>query len=75
MNFYCMNCSGFTNNKNKNDKVKHEIDGKIKLYSCCIGYGFKEFTIIDEIGPNDILKEVNAKKKKRLFNRRFEEEY
>ena len=33
--------------KNKNIKIKREVDGKISPYSCCINWGFKKFETID----------------------------
>ena len=33
--------------KNHNIKLKREIDGKISLYSHCIGCAFKKFATID----------------------------
>ena len=41
MNFQCIKCLKFT--QNKNVKMKHEIDGKVNLYSHCIECGFKTF--------------------------------
>ena len=34
MHLYCIKCLKFT--KNKNTKIKHEIDGKINISSHCI---------------------------------------
>ena len=50
MNRYFIKCLMFTNNNNI--KLKQEINGKIILYSHCIGCSFKKFTTInnEEIG-------------------------
>ena len=41
-----------------NIKLKHEIDGKINLYSRYIGRGFKKFATVDEEEISDLLKKV-----------------
>ena len=46
MNLYCIKCLTFT--KNNNIQVKHEIDGKINIYSGYAGCGFKKLLTIDE---------------------------
>ena len=42
----CVKCSMST--KNSNIKIKHEIDGKINLYSRCIACRFKKFKTNDK---------------------------
>ena len=44
MNPCCIKCLMFA--KNKNIKIKREIDGKINLCSCCTYCGFKTFETI-----------------------------
>ena len=46
MILYCIKCFMFT--RNNNIKIKCEMDGKINLYSCCIGCGFKKFATTDK---------------------------
>ena len=41
MNLYCIKCSNFI--KNNNIKTRHEIVGKINLYSHCIDCAVKMF--------------------------------
>ena len=56
MDLYCIKCSVFT--KNKNTKMKPEIDEKINLYSRCIDCAFKTFQTIDEEELNYLLKDL-----------------
>ena len=56
MNLYCIKCSMFT--KNKNIKMKPEIDEKINPYSRCIDCAFKTFQTIDEEELNYLLKDL-----------------
>ena len=46
MNLYCIKCSIFT--KNSNNTIRQDIDGKIHIYSRCIGCGFKTFESSDK---------------------------
>ena len=52
MNLYCIKYLMFT--KNRNIKIKREIDQKINLYSRCIDYYFKYFETIDKKGLSNI---------------------
>ena len=54
MNLYYMKCLIFI--KNKNIKLKREIDGKINLYSGCVGSDFKKFAISNEKEISDLLR-------------------
>ena len=47
----------FTNNNNI--KIKHEIDGKINIYSYCVNCDFKKFETINEDELSDLLKILN----------------
>ena len=47
----------FTNNNNI--KIKHEIDGKINIYSYCVNCDFKKFETINEDELSDLLKISN----------------
>ena len=46
MNLDYIKCLKFTNTNNIN--IKHEIDGKIHIYSCCVNYSFKKSETIDK---------------------------
>ena len=54
MNLYCIKFSMFA--KNRNIKIKREIDGKSNLHSRCIDFGFKKFENIDEKELSYLLK-------------------
>ena len=54
MNLYCVKCSKFT--KYNSIKIKHKIAGKINIYCCCIGYGFRKFETISTEQLSDLLK-------------------
>ena len=52
----CIKCLIFT--KNKDIKAKHEIDGKIIIYSCSNDYSFKKLVTIDKEEISDLLKKI-----------------
>ena len=52
----CIKCLIFT--KNKDIKAKHEIDGKIIIYSCSNDYSFKKLVTIDKEEITDLLKKI-----------------
>ena len=56
INIYCIKCLMFT--QNKKIKIKHKIDGKINLYSCCFDCSFKKSETIDEEKLNYFFIEV-----------------
>ena len=41
MNLYCIRCPQITDNST-NIELQYEIDGKNRLYSKCIDYGFQD---------------------------------
>ena len=52
MNLYSIKCLMFT--RNRNIKIKREIDGKDNFYSHCIDCGFKKCKTIDEKELSDL---------------------
>ena len=44
--------------KNRNVKIKRDIDGKINLYSGCIDCSFKNFETSDEEEMSYLLKDL-----------------
>ena len=44
--------------KNKNIKIKSEIDRKFNLYPHCANCGFKKFETIDEGELSDLIKSL-----------------
>ena len=56
INLDYIKCLVFT--KNRNVKIKRDIDGKINLYSGCIDCSFKKFETNDEEEMSYLLKDL-----------------
>ena len=56
MNLYCIKCLMFT--EIYNIKVKHKIDRKMDIYSCCNDSSFKNFETINKEEQSDLLTDL-----------------
>ena len=64
INLFCIKYQKITNNRN-NNRIKQELDGKVRLYSACIDLRFKNIVSIYKEDLDYLLEELSIEKKSR----------
>ena len=64
INLFCTKYQKITNNRN-NNRIKQELDGKVRLYSECIDLRFKNIVSIYKEDLDYLLEELSIEKKSR----------
>ena len=64
INLFCIKYQKITNNRN-NNRIKQELDGKVRLYSECIDLRFKNIGSIYKEDLDYLLEELSIEKKSR----------